>query len=512
MHAMSLFILENQYIFKNGGEFPMKNQKESIPRYICPIPDKVSWKDGEYVFGSKVICNLDSSLKGKNCTEPLRELWSKFTLGIGGIEFTSNVDSTSCDIVVKKSADLQEEGYELSITNQGIRIGASCTQGLVHAWCTLMQLIYPRNLDQGVEKFVIPYVEILDKPALKFRGLHLCVFPETTLTFLEKSIRMAGLMKYSHIVLEFWGTLESDVMAERAWLNYSYTKEEIRPLIDIANGMGMEVIPMFNCLGHASSSRAIYGRHVVLDQNPRKALLFEPDGWTWCLSNPETRQLLREIRQELMELCGEGEYFHLGFDEAYSYATCDLCREKDGPTMLAEYLNEVTEELAQVGRRPIIWGDALLDQTQWSRPNIATSRPDQRTHEALDGLNRSIIIADWQYNIVEGKVPTSEYFMEKGFDTLLCPWHDSQNINTLGLEAQRMKAYGLLATTWHTLQNHITLIPRAGEVAWSDRENKDQFTSTTGIMRTYAASLQRKLVPIEGDYKAAGWHSKEVEM
>ena len=30
----------------------------------------------------------------------------------------------------------------------------------------------------------------------------------------------------------------------------------------------MEVIPMINHLGHASASRACYGRHVVLDQNP----------------------------------------------------------------------------------------------------------------------------------------------------------------------------------------------------------------------------------------------------
>ena len=75
---------------------------------------------------------------------------------------------------------------------------------------------------------------------------------------------------------------------------------------------------MFNHLGHASASRSSYGRHVVLDQNPRLATLFEPDGWTWCLSNPETLELLRAIRSELIELFGEGGFFHIGCDEAYS--------------------------------------------------------------------------------------------------------------------------------------------------------------------------------------------------
>lgn len=63
--------------------------------------------------------------------------------------------------------------------------------------------------------------------------------------------------------------------------------------------MGLEVVPMFNCWGHASGSRIRHGRHVVLDQNPRLAPLFEPDGWTWCLTNPRAQALLRSVCDEL---------------------------------------------------------------------------------------------------------------------------------------------------------------------------------------------------------------------
>ncbi|WZL77341.1 family 20 glycosylhydrolase [Eubacteriales bacterium mix99] len=497
---------------------------KSVPRYLCPIPEQVRWKDGEYEFGAEVLCSIDPSLAegelkeglkgelGRGLTGTIKDLWGKFTLGIGKIELIPFSDLAASCVVIKKSVDLAEEGYELRVNDRGIEIRVSSVRGFLHAWYTLVQLIYPRSLEPGPEKFAIPRVEIADKPALKFRGLHLCVFPETTLTFLEKSIRMAGLMKFSHIVLEFWGTLQSDVMAEFAWPDHSYTKGEVQPLIDIAHDMGMEVIPMLNCLGHASGSRALYGRHVVLDQNPRKALLFEPDGWTWCLSNPETRELLKAARRELIELCGEGRYFHLGFDEAYSYATCDRCRQKDGTAMFAEYLNEVTEELGQIGRRPIIWGDALLDQTKWKYPNIATSRPDQRTHEALDQMDKRILIADWQYNVTEGKVPTSKYFMQKGFDTLLCSYNNNQNISTLGKEAQKTEAFGLLATTWHTLPEHITLIPCAAEAAWSKEKEGRPFTSKGGNIQTLAANLQRKLVPVNGIYEAAGWRRKEVDI
>ena len=107
-----------------------------------------------------------------------------------------------------------------------------------------------------------------------------------------------------------------DALPEMAWRGRSYSKQQIRPLIELANSFGVEVIPMTNHLGHASQSRGWAGKHTVLDQNPRLSTLFEPDGWTWCLSNPDTYGLLGDMRAELIEFCGPGKYFHLGFDEA----------------------------------------------------------------------------------------------------------------------------------------------------------------------------------------------------
>ena len=96
---------------------------------------------------------------------------------------------------------------------------------------------------------------------------------------------------------------------------------------------------MINHLGHAAQSRVSMGRHTVLNQNPRMQLLFEPDGWTWCTTSSTARKLLSDVRSELMELCGDGEYFHLGFDEAYSFATCPNCRKHEPYKLLAEYIN-----------------------------------------------------------------------------------------------------------------------------------------------------------------------------
>ena len=206
-----------------------------------------------------------------------------------------------------------------------------------------------------------------------------------------------------------------------------------------------------------------------------------------------------------MELCGPGEYFHLGCDEAYSYASCPVCSEKDGPQMLADYLNSLTKELAWHGRRPMIWADALLDSTAWKRPVIATSRPDQKTHLALPLLDKRIIMADWQYNISEPQSPSSEYLMKQGFETVLCPWDGRNNIQSLGEAADRLNAMGLMVTTWHHLPGFLPRFPYAANCMWHESHTPD------GCSSTEAAALLRRVYDTKGNYASSGWNRFEVE-
>ncbi len=472
---------------------------------IYPIPKNIEFTEGEFTFGVDVFLQF----KNGNDKDILREMWYQFTyrtskpviienyhLG----DFQAIISSKPCETF--SFPLLGQSEYSIEINSDGIFINASCRNGLIHGFETVVQLIRPRCLEEGNEDFYIPCVKINDDSGLAFRGIHLCVFPETQLILIEKVIRLAGFLKFTHIILEFWGTYRYKAMKELYWQKESFTKEQIKPLVRLANDYGMEIIPMINHLGHASSSRVKYGRHVVLNQNPRKALLFEPDGWTWCLSNPDTFKLLSEMREEQMELCGKGSYFHLGFDEAYSFATCELCEQQDGPLMLAEYLNRIAQLLRKNNRRAIIWGDQFLDRNEWKRPYIATSKPDQQTHKALELLNNDIIIADWQYDIIEGEVKTSKYFMEKGFDTILCPWDKIENIKALSKEAYSINAYGVLLTTWHHFPEYLRKMPIAANLLYNGEE--------ISLYGTENAKLLRTLVHTGENYTYAGWNYWEV--
>lgn len=472
---------------------------------IMPTPSCIMSGEGRMKLNQATVIRAGSGLS-EAAKKEFASLWTGFTCRTGTV--TVELDKTlapyEAALLDGASVPLNEKDeYALKVTGTGAKVIGRDEKSLLHGLFTLLQLIIPTG-SESVSGAELPVTEIHDAPRLSMRAIHLCLFPENTLTVIEKAIRLAGVMKYSHVILEFWGTLKYDCLKELSWPEHSWSKKEIRRLVDIARAMGLEVIPMFNHLGHAAQSRVMYGRHVVLDQNPALQNLFEPDGWTWCLSNPNALRLLRSIRQELMELCGPGEYFHLGCDEAYSYASCPACSEKDGPKMLADYLNGLTEELAAQGRRPLIWADALLDSTAWERPTIATSRPDQKTHLALDLLDKRIIMADWQYDIKEAKVPSAEYFIEKGFDTVLCPWDGWNNIQSLGAAADQLNAAGLMVTTWHHLPEMLRILDIGAEYGWRGANTGRDF-NTTGT-----AALLRRVMPAGPVYEEAGFGKYEV--
>ncbi|MFA6543600.1 MAG: family 20 glycosylhydrolase, partial [Limisphaerales bacterium] len=322
-------------------------------------------------------------------------------------------------------------------------------------------------------------------------------------------IRLAAFFKFTHVVLEFWGMLRLDALKELSWPG-AWSKEQAGGLVKIARSMGLEVIPMFNCWGHAAASRIRHGRHVVLDQNPRLASLFEPDGWTWCLTNPRAQELLRRVCDELIDFAGPSQFFHIGCDEAYSHATCDRCRQTDRVQLFADHLNDLAAHLEKRGRRAIMWGDALLEHGKWPAGFAANGTPTLPTHMALDRVSHKIVIADWHYDVTKGEVPTLAHFRGHGFETLACPWNSQANIRTLAKAAVTTNS-GLLMTTWHHLAQSIPTLAYAANCAWSqDQAALGLWQGDGSLARAATATILRKLVPAEGRFERSGWNPFEM--
>jgi hypothetical protein len=433
------------------------------------------------------------------CTDVFAEFWQGFTHNGSTLSVTPEEEL----VFVLGEAEipaLSGNAYAISVTEKGIAVAGANEQGLVHGFLTLLDRIRMTDGEEGGTQ--IDAFALRETPKMKNRMVHFCIFPETELWELERFIRFAGALRFSHIVLEFWGMLRYDVMGELAWA-HAYSKEEIRPLIALARSLGLSVIPMFNHWGHATASRVVHGKHVVLDQNPALASYFSEDGWCWDIRRQKVRALLRAVRRELCELCGEGEYFHIGCDEAYSF---DGTRES--MDTVTDFINEVTAEMRAEGRRVIMWGDMLLFREAHFNPQnryACLARSSEAAKYLRDRLDHGVVIADWQYDAVNAPLDTAKVFRDEGFDTLICPWDRShENVRACLDTAEEYALFGVLHTTWHTLSTGMPVMALAAVGAYDGSDVPRQ------LLRPAAAAFLRKVSFANGVYRKAGFSKTQV--
>lgn len=388
-----------------------------------------------------------------------------------------------------KKTDRGKSEYVINVTDDGVYVEGCDYSSTMRGFLTFLEKI---KYSANGEYFYIENCYITENPLIDFRCVHLCIFPETKLDFLKKCVRSCAIAKYTHIILEFWGMLKFDCMIELSW-PFAYSKEEIKNIVSEANALGVEIIPMFNHLGHASSCREINGKHVVLDQNPRYEYMFNSYGWIWNYKINDVYELLNKIRDELIEVCGEGSYFHIGCDEAYSIGSNEIEAVK-----MAEYINRVSNDLQSKGRRAIMWHDMLLSQEEFEGYYATSS--SKISDILIQNIDKNIIIADWQYSCHGRTWETSQKFKENGFDVVCCPWDNKQNIIEAVDTVTTNKLYGIIHTTWHTLFRGFREMIYAGVVSYNTIKD-----SLDDIHRFYCASVARKALPAYGEYEKCGW-------
>ena len=445
-----------------------------------------------FVFENTLKINLP-----KKAENPfVRELLANYTYGAcPEISYCDNENQITLGNF--KKAECKNSESIVNITDGGVYIEGCDYPSAMRGLITFLEQI---KYDYEKNCFFAENNLICENPKISFRCVHVCIFPETDIIFLKKFVRSCAVAKFTHIIFEFWGTLKFDCLKELSWKN-SYSKSEIKDIVSEANAMGAEIIPMFNHLGHASSCREVSGKHVVLDQNPKLEFLFDSYGWIWNIDRKDVRELHRKIREELIEVCGVGKYFHLGCDEAYKYGHID-----EKASEMCEYLNEIAKELEKEGRRPIIWHDMLLAKDEFCEDGYNATSMKSVSDMLLSKLDKNIIIADWQYSVKNELWKSTKKIKENGFDVVCCPWHKAKNILEAVSTADEYNAYGIIHTTWDTQKSGFR------EMIFSAMASLGKTTNpNSDFLRFYCAHIVRKAMPPHGDYEKSGWIEKMVD-
>ena len=371
---------------------------------------------------------------------------------------------------ISRNSGIEKDGaYRLTVAPDGIVISAKALTGVRYAMMTLRQLAMA---NRGVEKlthYIAPQAAIEDDPALAWRGLHYCWFPETRVSSVERFIRLAAYLKFNYVVLENWGVFRSEKFPWLGWSDGTMTKSELKHLCTIAADLGVTLIPQVNVFGHASLSRGGVGKHATLDLAPEYQPLFEPVmGWNWCLTNPETKRVLKELIAEMHEAFGNPPYFHLGCDEAQP-PSCPECSKGQYSEKVIAHIRAMAEAVEARGARAIIWHDMFLQTGDERFPNCYRNGSPAMA-AAVGKLPKSVVIADWNYHkpLPDGDYPSLRHFHALGFDVLTCPWDDTKGIDAQGRFAQAHPWCGYLGTVWNHYygSNFCQLLVHGACAAW----------------------------------------------
>jgi len=367
-------------------------------------------------------------------------------------------DAVVSRVLDRRVLDGGDEAYELSAEPGRISIAANTLKGVKWAMHSLRQTAERESAGRTLQGYWLPALQVKDAPALPFRGLHLCWFPECSARLIERQIRVAACYRFNFVVLENWGVFKSERHPYLAVPGAPLTVAEARRLAALAQDLGVTLIPQVNIYGHAALLRARGGKHATLDYGPEHLPLFEPGGWNWCLSNPEARAVVRELVVEMHEAFGTPPFFHIGCDEA-DPPTCPTCRAvKPYAALVEAHIREVADILRKRGARAMMWHDMLLEKGKWT-PFYAHGGVDEA--KMADTLPKDIVICDWYYGSDPGghdrsggkseigRYPTLDHFAAKGFSVLTSPWRETKGIAAQAKYAADKKLFGILETVWH---------------------------------------------------------------
>lgn len=439
--------------------------------------------------------NTNATVFNQMNNKTVKKLWKSFALGKGNIalqvtdKYIFRIGTTELPVLPYGSE------FSLKTDKNGICIVGENYGGLMRGFFSLLL-----KFEYEDDRIKIKHTEEIGRYLIKNRMIHICVFPENDIYFIKKLIRLSALCQYTHIVIEFWGTLKYDCLKELAWPD-AFKKDDAKELIYECRDLGIDPIPMFNQLGHATASRVCYGKHVVLDQNPSLQNFFTPDGWAWNIRSDKTTKLLKQVRKELYELFGTSEYIHIGCDEAYY-----INKNSDLRSYLPEYLKNLTKEVENEGKRPMMWMDMLLEEGKF--PDCYCAGKWDEVSNLRANTTKSTVFVDWQYNCFNSPIPSLKSLESCGHDCMGAPWYDERNYTAHINTVLQNQMFGIMLTTWHTLKSYMHSIYGCAKKCGA----KDFVWGESSGLAEKTATLLRR-VSFEGNsYLDSGWSKKQIEV
>jgi len=273
--------------------------------------------------------------------------------------------------------DNGDEGYELSVSPERVRVVARSPRGLFYGGITLWQLI-------SADAAQIPAVAISDHPRFAWRGLLLdsarhFQSPEFVKRFIDQMAQHKLNVLHWHLtddqgwriqirkypLLTEIGAWRTPPAGGPRYGGY-YTQDEIRDIVRYAAERCVTIVPEIEMPGHAQAAIAAYPQFGVTGANPGVARDWGINTYLYNVDE-STFGFLQDVLDEVLELF-PSPYIHVGGDEAAkdqwqaSARVQQRMRElgvKDEAALQGWFTARIGKYLAAHGRKLIGWDDIL---------------------------------------------------------------------------------------------------------------------------------------------------------
>lgn len=169
-----------------------------------------------------------------------------------------------------------------------------------------------------------------------------------TLSSLKELASQAAGLGFNTMLMEYEATFPFDRHATLQ-NRYAFTEDEIREFVSWCTDLGLDVIPLQNCMGHAQYILR-HDRYAALREDPKDMSQVCP------LKIDEAVPVFTEIFSEVAAL-HPSRYFHIGCDETFLLGSCPEC---------AEYAAEFGKSKLSRSVYPESGFNILIEATAWA--------------------------------------------------------------------------------------------------------------------------------------------------
>ena len=294
---------------------------------LIPQPTSISQMNGTFQITRETTINTSDHTE----LVKIGKMLADSILQLTGLELETQpgaVTNNAISLSLTNDPKLEEEGYQLSISPDGILLHAHQPAGLFYAAQTLFQLLgAPQN-----KTLSLPGCSITDYPRYTWRGAMLDVSRHFFgVEDVKRYIDLISHYKMNRLHLHL--TDDQGWRIEiKSWPNLTehgsktqvggggggfYTQEQYKEIVDYAHARYVTIIPEIDTPGHTNAALSSYPE---LNSNEEAPALYEGTevGFSSLSINMEiTYKFLDDVIREFAEIT-PGPYIHIGGDEAHS--------------------------------------------------------------------------------------------------------------------------------------------------------------------------------------------------